>query len=156
LIAEEKTEPFCSRLSRLAVAVDELKNASQFVVIWAAAPELVPAPETVAEGLAEELAVAVADAAADDVAVGGVVDEVLELLEQAVAVSATTMAPAIARPVAGWNLIASLRELRPDKPVAAGLLVFIVCPQGVALLRAMGRLPTRASGAVHPPGNHLK
>ena len=77
---------------------------------------------------------------------GGVVDEVMELLEQAVAVRATTMAPAIARPVAGWNLIASLRESRSDMPVAAGLLAFIVCPAGVALLRPMRRLPTRASG----------
>ncbi|HEY6787544.1 MAG TPA: hypothetical protein VI365_09550 [Trebonia sp.] len=109
-IAEERAEPFCSRESRLAVGVDELKNASQLVVISAAAPELVPVPETVAEAVA--LAEALAAVVAADVAVGGVVDGEVELLEQAVAVSATTMAPAIARPVAGWNLIASLREFK--------------------------------------------
>jgi hypothetical protein len=67
------------------------------------------------------------------VAVG--VDVTLVLpLEQAVAVSATTMAPATARPDAAWNLIVRLRKSR-SVAGSVSLLVFIVFPAGKVLLR---------------------
>jgi hypothetical protein len=100
LIAEEKAEPFCSRVTRWEVGVDGLKNATQLAVIWATGVP-VPVGGLPGEALPEAPAEALAAGADDDVAAGAVVDEELPLLEQAVAVSAATMAPAIARPFAG-------------------------------------------------------
>jgi hypothetical protein len=117
--------------------VDELKNAIQLAVIWATGVP-VPVGGLTGEEPAEALAEPLTAGADDDVAAGAVVDKELPLLEQAVAVSAATMTPAIARPFAGWNLIARLRKSRLDVPAAAGLLALIVFPADATLLRPTG------------------
>jgi hypothetical protein len=79
--------------------VDELKNVIQFVVIWAIGVP-VPVAGLVVPPVAGLVGALVAEAV-EGVAAGGVLDGVVLLLEQAVAVSTATMAPAIARPFAG-------------------------------------------------------
>ena len=95
-IAEENSEPFCSRATRLLVGVDELKNSSQLAVISAAA-----LPEPPLAG-ALELAGSLELAGADDVTNVGVLgvledEEELALLEQADSAVASTRPRAGAR-----------------------------------------------------------
>jgi hypothetical protein len=84
LIAAAKVAPFCRYLARWSVGVEELKNASQLVLI-AASAEAEPLP-------AGELAALLAGAAVVDVVELGLGEP---LLEQAV------IATASARPSAG-------------------------------------------------------
>ena len=102
LMAPSKVLPFCNKETRSAVGVLELKNFSQFAVIWATAAEFDPVL-----GLpgADELG-------ADDEAAGALDDEdedevdVLELLLQAATVRARTTASVGARAIRRakrWN-----------------------------------------------------
>jgi hypothetical protein len=95
LMAEANLLPFCSRATRSAVGVLELKNFSQFVVISATAAELDPGPGLLG---AAELPVAAGEEAA------GVLEEeveadVLELLLHAATVSASARASVGARAI---------------------------------------------------------
>ena len=94
--------PFCNKETRSAVGVLELKNFSQFAVIWAAAAEFDPVLGLLG---ADELG-------ADDEAAGALDDEdedeadVLELLLQAATVRARTTASVGARAIRRakrWN-----------------------------------------------------
>jgi hypothetical protein len=87
LMAVANLLPFCSRATFCAVGVLELKNFSQFALIWAAAPELVVLPEL---AVVPELAVGVDVVEVDD--------ELLELLQAATAAAS-------ARPSAGARMI---------------------------------------------------
>jgi hypothetical protein len=107
LIALVNLVPFCSSLTRSLAGVEEAKNFSQFALISALAPVEVPVPDP------PELADALADADGGVELVTGIcvpVLELLELLEQAAAASTVTIAPAIARPLAGVNRIAAPPE----------------------------------------------
>jgi hypothetical protein len=146
LIALVNLAPFCSSLTRSLAGVEEAKNFSQFALISAPAPVEVPVPDP------PELADALAPVAAPD----GVVDvtgicvppavlELLEMLEQAAAASTVTIAPTIARPLAGVNRIAAPPEIFWDGSVrcpATG----IVFPRGHFLLSDDPRSPTLTSG----------
>jgi hypothetical protein len=98
--------PFCSRSTRLLFGVDELKNASQLVLIAASAEaELLPAGE---------LAALVAGAAGVD-EVGVELGELL--LEQAVIATASARPNAGARKIRRamwWNRILRLPRSRSD------------------------------------------
>ena len=84
--ADENSEPFCSRASRLLFGVEELKNSCQLALICAMAAAEPP--------LAAALALEAGADAEDDAGVLGAVeaveDDELELLEQAdIAVTST-------------------------------------------------------------------
>jgi hypothetical protein len=141
--------PFCSSLTRSLSGVEEAKNFSQLVLIWAAAPvdEPVPAPPELAD--APPAALVGVDAGAL-VFTGICVPVVLELLEleQAAAASTVTMTPATARPLAGWNRIA----VPPEVLERICICLFpriqaIVFPSGRFLLSDDPRSPTLTSGA---------
>jgi len=105
-MAPAKAEPFCSSATRSLLGVEEEKNFSQLALIWACAPLLVPAVPPalpVLPALAVPVLLGPADgvAVAEDVAAGGVEEDEEPLLEQAAAVRIATMAPAVARPLAG-------------------------------------------------------
>jgi hypothetical protein len=143
-MALEKAEPFCSSPTRSLVGVEEEKNFSQLALIWASAPLLVPVPLLpVLPALALALAapalpvdpVAGVVAVAGLVAAGGV--DVELPLEQAVAARIATMAPAVAKPFAGWNRMCYASRCIGQNRLA--FLALIVCPTGIALLRTDAR-----------------
>jgi hypothetical protein len=92
LTAEVNVEPFSSNWMRLLLGVEELKNASQLVVISATAEE--EPPLDVAEAVLE------ADAAVDDGVAGGVL-----LLPELGLLEHAAIAVANARPSAGASKI---------------------------------------------------
>jgi len=147
LIALANLAPFCSSLTRSLAGVEEAKNFSQFALILAPAPLEVPDPDP------PELADALAPVAAPDgvVVVTGIcvpptVLELPEMLEQAAAASTVTIAPAIARPLAGVNRIAAPPESSGTK-LSVAPLTGIVFPCGHFLLSDNPRSPTLTSGA---------